>query len=106
MGAYTFISSRDPVDGDRLVHELAEDLAKAGHTVTLFLVDNGAFLAREGVLEDVKSSLTQAGVEVLADDFALAERGIAQASLSAGVAAARLDVVVDHLADGRNVSWH
>ena len=106
MGAYTVISSRDPVDGDRLAHDLAADLAAVGHTVTLFLVDNGTFLAREGVLEELKVSLAQAGVELLADAFALSERGIVGPGCSAAVSAVTLEVLVDHLAAGRRVSWH
>jgi predicted peroxiredoxin len=106
MGAYTFISSRDPVDGDQLVHELASQLATAGHDVTLFLVENGAFLARSGAADGLLASVQEAGVTVLADDFALAERGITGAGMSKGVTSSSLSVLVDHLAAGRKVAWH
>lgn len=106
MAAYTFVSSRDPVDGDRLVHDLAGDLAKAGHEVTLFLVENGTFLARNGACGDLVAKLGSAGVEIVADNFALEERGIVDAARTKAVKAVELDVLVDHLAAGRNVSWH
>ena len=106
MSAYTLISSRDPVDGDPLVHELAADLAKAGHEVALFLVENGTFLARRGVCGEVLASLTGAGVTVLADDLALAERGITDDALADGVASSPLSTVIDHMAAGRKVAWH
>lgn len=106
MSAYTLISSRDPVADDRLVHDLAADLAKAGHEVALFLVENGTFLARKGVCGDLLSQLAAAGVSVLADDLALRERGIAGTSLADGVSATSLETLVDHLADGRKVAWH
>ena len=48
----------------------------------------------------------EAGVQVLDDDFALAERGIEGAALAEGVTATKLDTLVDHLAAGRKVSWH
>jgi len=106
MSAYTLISSRDPVDDDRMVHELAADLVSAGHEVALFLVENGTFLARRGVCGDLLSKLTAAGVTVLADDLALRERGIAGDALADGVASTSLETLVDHLADGRKVAWH
>jgi predicted peroxiredoxin len=106
MAAYTFISSRDPVDGDRAVHDVARELAGAGNDVTLFLVENGAFLARKSICADLRKELKDAGVEILADDFALAERGILADAVAAEVSSSKLDVVVDHLAAGRKVSWH
>jgi predicted peroxiredoxin len=104
MAAYTLISSRDPVDADRTVHQLAASLAGAGNDVTLFLVENGTFLARDGVCAELRKSLRDAGVTLLADDFALAERGITETA--EGVEAAALSVVIDHLAEGRKVAWH
>ncbi|MCO4747553.1 MAG: DsrE family protein [Proteobacteria bacterium] len=103
MANYTFIASRDPVDGDAMVHELSRDLSSAGHDVVLFLVENGTFLARSGVCDDVKAELADAGVTMLADAFALAERGI---EASGGVQGASLETLVDHLAAGRKVVWH
>ena len=106
MAEFTFLSSRDPVDGDRMAHQLAHQLALENHTVTLFLVENGALLARSGVLDDLRRQLVEAGVEILADSFALAERGITSERLAEGVSEAGLDVVIDHLAAGRKVTWH
>lgn len=106
MAEYTFVSSRDPVDGDRSVHQIAADLADVGHDVALFLVENGAFLARKSACADLRGQLAGAGVKLLADDFALSERGIVAADLAEGVDATSLEVLVDHLAQGRKVSWH
>jgi len=102
----TFISSRDPVEGDGSVHQLAVDLATAGHDVALFLVENGTFLARAGTCSEIRGRLSAAGVQLLADDFALAERGIVEGALADGVDPTTLDVLVDHMAQGRKVSWH
>lgn len=106
MTRYTFISSRDPVSGDRSVHEVAGDLARAGNDVTLFLVENGTFLARKSACADLRSQLAQAGVKLLADEFALAERGILDGALADEVTSSSLETVVDHLAEGRKVTWH
>ena len=48
----------------------------------------------------------KAGVEVLADELSLKERGIAAHRLAPGIKASPLDVVVDHLAEGRKTIWH
>jgi len=58
--------------------------------------------ARSGALSDVAS----AGVEVLADDFSLRERGIAEATLLDAVKPAPIDTVVDQLAESRKAMWH
>ena len=106
MQAYTFLSSRDPVGGDQLPHQLAITLATEGHDVAVFLVENGTFLARRGVCGGLLASLTEVGVRVYGDELALRERGIEGDALAPGVESAPLSVVVDHLAAGRKVSWH
>ena len=50
--------------------------------------------------------MAASGVEILADDFSLKERGITADRMVPGVKPAPLDVVVDHLADGRKTMWH
>jgi len=72
--------------------------------VTMFLVQNGVLGARPSKGSAGLSALARAGVKVLADDFALKERGVTQ--LAEGVAAAPIDVVVDHLAAGHKTMWH
>jgi hypothetical protein len=106
MARYTFVASRDPVGGDQAVHDLAVDLAGAGNEVSVFLVENGAFLARLTACEDLRGVLTGAGVQILADEMALSERGIVDGALAVEVQAASLEVLVDHLAEGRKVVWH
>jgi len=62
--------------------------------------------ARSGAGPEVFAALGESGVKVLADDFALAERGITNKDLSSTVAAAKLDVIVDQLAAGVKTLWH
>ncbi len=108
MAKYLLIESRDPFEAADVVHHyaLAGSLAQAGNAVTLFLVQNGVLPARRGRKSDDLSALAKAGVEVLADDFSLRERGISADGLAAGVKAAPLDAVVDQLAEGRKALWH
>ena len=74
--------------------------------MTLFLVQNGVLPARRSAASGALTQLAKAGIEVLADDFSLRERGIEAVRLAEGVKAAPLDVVADHLAEGRKAIWH
>jgi intracellular sulfur oxidation DsrE/DsrF family protein len=62
--------------------------------------------ARSGARSGDLTKLAGAGVRVLADSFSLKERGIDEARLASGIAAAPLDVVLDALAEGAQVIWH
>jgi sulfur relay (sulfurtransferase) complex TusBCD TusD component (DsrE family) len=108
MKRYLLIESRDPFEsadtGNFL--NLAEGLAKDGNNVTLFLVQNGVLPARAGARSGSLAALAANGVEVLADDFSLAERGISANRLIAGVKSAPIDRVVDDLAGGSKAIWH
>lgn len=108
MSSYLFIESRDPYESSEVAayYDLAAGLAKDGAQVTVLLVQNGVFAARKGSLAELVTRLAGAGVEVLADDFSLRERGIPADRLVAGVKPSPLDVVIDHLEAGRKTVWH
>ncbi len=108
MPKYMLIESRDPFESNDVAfaYELATGLAKAGHDVTMMLVQNGVLPARRGADAPGLAAVIAAGVHVLADDFALAERGIDAGRLAAGITSSPLDVVVDHLAAGHQTLWH
>ena len=108
MAKYLLIESRDPFE-NRIVerqYDLAVNLVKEGNEVTLFLVQNGVFPARPGDRSALLTNAAKAGVEVLADEFSLRERGIAASKLAEGVRAAPLSIVIDQLAEGRKTLWH
>lgn len=108
MAAYLLIESRDPYDSNDtgFCRDLATQLAAQKNDVTVFLVQNGVLPARSGARSGELTKLAGAGVRVLADSFSLRERGIDEAGLASGVAAAPLDVVLDALAEGAKVIWH
>ena len=108
MAQYTFIASRDPFESRESEHTmgLAGELRRSGHEVTVFLVQNGVLGARKGPGSHGLSKLAREGVRVLADSFSLKERGIDRGRLEAGIEPAELDLIVDHLAEGRRVIWH
>jgi intracellular sulfur oxidation DsrE/DsrF family protein len=108
MAGYLLIESRDPFDSADVpaFWELAQGLVRDGNQVTLFLVQNGVLPARPSARSDALAALARAGVEVLADEFSLRERGIQTDRLASGVKSAKLDVVLDQLEQGRKALWH
>ena len=108
LSRYLFIASRDPYESAEVpaYYELAAGLARDGATVTVFLVQNGVFAARKGEKAELVAKLSQAGVEVLADDFSLRERAIEANRLVSGVKPAAIDTVVDGLEAGAKTLWH
>ena len=108
MSRYLLIESRSPMEsGDvSYLYNLATGLASGGNEVSLFLVENGVMAARSGASASGLDAAGNAGVRLLADQFALEERGISATSLRDNVVAAELEVVVDLLADGAKAIWH
>ena len=106
MAEYLLIESRDPFESNDVgyYYDLARGLVESGNQVTLFLAQNGVLSARPSAHSAALSALVRSGVTVLADDFSLQERGIA--NLVEGVNPAPIDVVVDHLAAGHKTLWH
>ncbi len=108
MAKYLLIESRDPFENNGVArqYDLAARLAKESNAVTLFLVQNGVLPARRGKYSELLTLTAKAGVEVLADDFSLRERGIPGSRLADGVKPAPLSIVIDQLAEGRKAIWH
>lgn len=108
MTDYFLIESSDPYErADVQAHcELALGLARAGHRVRVFLVQNGVLPARRGAARNGLGALLRAGIPVLADEQSLRERGIRPDALADGINPAPLDLVVDALAAGSRTIWH
>jgi intracellular sulfur oxidation DsrE/DsrF family protein len=108
MASYLLIESRDPFTSGEteFYRDLSRRLVAGGDQVTVFLVENGVLPARSGASGSGLSELVQAGVEVLADDFSLRERGIALDRLQPGVKPAAIELVIDRLAAGCKAVWH
>ncbi len=108
MDRYLFIESLDPFESNDVarMHEVVRGLARADNRVTLFLVQNGVLAARPRPGAEALTALAEEGVEILADEFSLRERGIRGERLVGGVRPAALDVVIDQLVEGRKALWH
>ena len=103
MSKYLLIESRDSFSSNAAQEhvELAVALKHAGNEVTLYLVQNGVLPCRSGADGEPLHEAIAAGIEVLADDFSLSERGIADRDVARGVQPAAIDAVVERLA----ASW-
>ena len=66
---------------------------------------HGVLPARKSAFSERLSQLAKDKVEVLADSFSLRERGIDVGSLTDGVKASELDLVIDRLGDGHQAIW-
>jgi intracellular sulfur oxidation DsrE/DsrF family protein len=97
---YLLIESRDPFSTQAVADhgELAVGLRRAGAAVTLYLVQNGVLPCRAGADGGTLHEALAAGVEVLADDFSLRERGIREDDMARGVKPAPIALVVERLA--------
>jgi hypothetical protein len=106
MAGYLLIESRDPFESNDVgyYYGLARGLLEAGNQVTLLLVQNAVLAARPSAQVPQLQALIGSGIKVLADDFALKERGITK--LLDGVEIAPIETVVDHLEAGHKTLWH
>jgi hypothetical protein len=106
MTGYLLIESRDPFESNDVGYycELARGLVQAGNQVTLFLIQNAVFAVRPSAQAPQLRALVGSGIKILADDFALKERGITK--LLDGVQSAPIEIVVDHLEAGHKTLWH
>ena len=100
---YVFIESRDHFDptSGGFVADTAGALRERGCAVTVFLVQNAVLVTRQHARGSRVGRLAAMGVTVLADDFSLRERGIAEGDVARGVRAAPIGLVVERLA----ASW-
>jgi sulfur relay (sulfurtransferase) complex TusBCD TusD component (DsrE family) len=106
---YIIIETRDPFESrdTQFVEQTATALKQRGHEVTVFLVQNGVLAARRHAREAYLRRLTQAGVNLMADDFSLCERGIQTAELQPGVLPASIESLVDALLQSNTKAiWH
>ena len=87
LSNYVFIESRDPFDspGTHSVSKAAVALRREGHTVTVFLVENGVLGARKQAEKSQVPAIVESGVTVLADDFSLQKRGISMEECAPGL---------------------
>ena len=108
MTRYLLIESRDPCRSQAfgLRCELAAALRSDGAEVTLFLVENAVLGVRAAARTPDLERLAKQGVLLLADEFALRERGIAAGEIAPAVKPASLAVLAELLVAGARATWN
>lgn len=105
---YLLIESRDPCRSQAfgLRCELAAALRHDGAEVTVFLVENAVLGARAMARLPALEKLEKHGVQLLADEFALSERGIRRGEIAPAVQPANLAALAGLLAAGARAIWN
>ncbi|HEY3138892.1 MAG TPA: DsrH/TusB family sulfur metabolism protein [Blastocatellia bacterium] len=109
MTRYLFIESRDPFESRdaQFIVQTASALKQRGDDVTVFLVQNGVLAARKNARVSHLPQLAEIGVNLLADDFSLRERGIRGEEINREIRESSIDNLVDMLVqDNTKAIWH
>jgi hypothetical protein len=106
MPGYLLIESRDPFESRGFSQrcELALTLLGESSGVTMLLVENAVLGARAGAKAAGLEKLAKAGVRLVADEFALRERGVTE--LAPHITSVGLDTVIGELAGGAKAMWN
>lgn len=108
MTHYVILESRDPYDSAdwQKMQDILVELKKNGNDVTLFLLQNGVLPIRQGTaFESHFNDLKSLGINILADLFALQERGIN--STVSSVEKSSIDRLVElSLIPNTKTIWH
>ena len=107
MSKYLLIEASDPFTSTAVLRhvDLAVALRRSGSDVSLYLVQDGVLPCRSGADGEALHEALAAGIEVLADDFSLRERGIAATDVARGVRPAAIELVIKRLADSWKVMF-
>lgn len=106
---YVFVESRSTLEGEGVeaLLELAEQLAGAGHTVSLFLVQNAVLMAVDQARTPLARLCGNERISVWADSFSLATRALDEVRLVEGVRiGAMADLVRMVMKPGAVPVWH
>lgn len=108
MYHYIVIESRDPSESTDTgaFTEIVKGLSAQGERITVFLVQNGVMPARSGsTFQHHLKRVLHANVTILADRYALQERGITE--VNEGIEPTDIDHLVDLLMGPHTkVFWH
>ena len=107
MSNYVFIEARDPFESrdTDFVETTVLAVKDRGHEVTMFLVQNAVLATRNNARR--LGRLVDAGVNLLADDLSLHERGIKADELAPGIRQSTIDELVEQIAQqDTKAIWH
>lgn len=109
MSQYLLIESKGPLDGGEYSFDLARQLGEEGHSVSIYLVQDGVLAARRRFEAGGKlvAGVRTKKVTVLADEVSLRQRGITGERLADAVRVSTVDELVDLLMEKSDKAvWH
>lgn len=109
MAHYVLVESRSPLDGGEYAFDLGRQLARLQHNVTIYLIQDAVFAARNR-FEAGEKLVAEAKAEnltLLADEVSLRQRGITKARLSEAVRVSNTNELTDLLMEKSDKAiWH
>jgi predicted peroxiredoxin len=86
--------------------DIAMKLAGEGNKVSVFLTQNAVLNTRAPAFKRQLAKFRSTGIKLIADEFALRERGIKREELDDNIKTSPIDYVVDRLAAGDKAVWY
>lgn len=107
MQKYLLIETRDPVEaGDtEWTGALALALSRKRAEVIVFLTENAVLGARAGADAPLVHMLDKKNVKIVADQFALHERGVSRHDLAKQIDTADISMIAECMANNARVIW-
>src|SRR5688572_21739848 len=108
MADYFFIQSMDSIANSKTDEQfrLMKELAEGDNKVQVLLVQDAVFMAKSGARCSGLDVLVSKGINVLVDDFSLAQRGIAIEDVRPKLQSAGISCVADALLAQQKVIWN
>ena len=108
MTNYMLIQSEEPQATERTInlYQLAKDLTCAGHSVSLFLVQNAVIPARTTSKYQYFDELLEHDLRILVDSFSLLQREIYVGDVKRNIEIGSVRDVIEAMLDGDRVIWN
>lgn len=109
MAKYLLIETKSPLEGGRYAFELGKQLRDLRHDVTIYLLQDAVFAARNSFAAgvDLLQEADKHGLTVLADSVSLRQRGVVGDRATKQVRTSDMDELVDLLMERSDKAiWH
>lgn len=110
MSPYLVIETRDPFASREMTQTLRmiQDLIAQGNLVSLYLIQNGVFVARKSVQNpEFHEVIMNRRVQIFADDYSLEERGIQTSEMHNSIQVANASKLVSLMMEpGCKAIWN
>ncbi len=109
MSKYLLIETKGPLDGGEYSFDLGKQLKELRHDVTVFLLQDGVFMARKPfeAAERLRQEAEKHGLTLMADGISMRQRGIVGDRVAKGVQTSDMNQLVDLMMERTDKAiWH